>query len=238
MTTMSNDPEGWPPMWVVRDRAEGGRRLAVELAHLSDTRPVVVALPRGGVPVAAEIARAFDAPLEVLPVRKVGLPGHAELGIGAVAPGNVLILDEDAVRSFGVPEAAVQRVIEQERMELARRMQLYRGDRRLPRLDSRTVIVVDDGLATGVTARAAIAAARALGATSIVFAVPVCAPESAAELRREVDEVVCLAEPPNFRAVGLWYADFHPTTDDDVLSALQHARSVNDEANEGQEGRS
>ncbi|HEY0971665.1 MAG TPA: alpha/beta family hydrolase [Gemmatimonadales bacterium] len=207
-----------------QDRTEAGRRLAAALAHHSGDPDVrVLALPRGGVPVAYEVARALHAPLDVFIVRKLGLPGHEEFAMGAIASGGVSLVNEEVVRHFRVSDAEVERVIEDERRELERRERHYRGDRPLPELSGHVVILVDDGLATGATMRAAIAALRQELPARLVVAVPVAAADTCDELRAEVDEVVCLATPEPFRAVGLWYADFSQTTDEEVHALLDRA---------------
>jgi predicted phosphoribosyltransferase len=182
---------------------------------------VVLGLPRGGVPVAFEIAQALGAPLDVFVVRKIGMPGHAEFAIGAIASGGVQVLSEDVIRAYGVPRAAVEAVAERERAELERREREYRGGRPLLDLHGRTVILVDDGLATGSTMRAAVEAVRALGPARIVVAVPVGAPDTCAALAHIADEVVCARMPEPFAAVGLWYSDFSQTTDEEVHALLR-----------------
>jgi predicted phosphoribosyltransferase len=209
-----------------RDRADAGRVLAGNLQAYADRPDVLVlALPRGGVPVAFEVARALHAPLDLFLVRKLGLPGHEELAMGALASGGVRVLNDEVVRLLRVPPEVIDLVAAEERQELARREQAYRGDR--PPLDVRdkTVILVDDGLATGSTMRAAVAALRRLGPRQIVVAVPVAAAETCAELREEVDDMVCVRTPEPFRAVGLWYQDFSQTSDEEVRELLQRARA-------------
>lgn len=210
-----------------RDRAEAGRALAAELTRYADDPDVrVLALPRGGVPVGFEVARALRAPLDVFVVRKLGLPGHEEYAMGAIASGGIAVLSDDVVERFGVSRAAVERVIESERVELERRERRYRGDRALPEVAGRTVLLVDDGLATGSTMRAAVAALRQEQPKRLVVAVPVAAAETCDELRDEVDEVVCAAMPEPFHAVGLWYDDFSQTTDAEVHGLLERARAL------------
>jgi predicted phosphoribosyltransferase len=210
-----------------RDRAEAGRVLAVELATYAGRSDVVLlALPRGGVPVAYEVARALGAPLDVFVVRKLGVPGHEELAMGALATGGVLVLNDDVVEALRITRQEIDDVAERERAELVRREREYRGDR--PALDvrGRTAILVDDGLATGSTMRAAAVALRRLGPQRLVVAVPVGSPDTCRGLRAEVDEVVCAFSPHPFYAVGFWYADFAQTTDDEVRDFL--ARAAND----------
>jgi putative phosphoribosyl transferase len=206
-----------------RDRREAGRLLAELLEPARGQDVVVLGLPRGGVPVAAEVARALDAPLDVIVVRKVGVPFQHELAMGAVGEGGALVVNERVVRLAGVEPAELERAERRERAEVASRVQQFRGDRpRIP-LSGRTVVLVDDGIATGSTARAACAVARALGAARIVLASPVCARESARALAADADEVVCLQTPHDFRAVGQFYADFRPTEDDEVIALLERA---------------
>jgi predicted phosphoribosyltransferase len=208
-----------------RDRREAGRRLADELAAYAGRPDVLVlALPRGGVPVGYEVARALGAPLDVFLVRKLGVPGYEELAMGAVATGGVRVLNEQVVKSLRIPDHAIEAVTKRERQELARRERAYRGDRPPPDVRSRTVILVDDGLATGATMHAAIAALRQQQPARIVVAVPTASPETCDQFRAEVDDVVCVITPEPFQAVGLWYEDFSPTTDEEVRELL--AREV------------
>lgn len=205
------------------DRQEAGQVLARALEQ-ERGRPglLVLALPRGGVAVGFEVARALDAPLDVFVVRKLGLPGHEEYAIGAIASGGVRVLNSDP--GVTVSPQALARVIEREQAELARREQLYRGGQPPLELQGRTVIVVDDGLATGATMRAAAQAIRRRQPARLVVAVPVGAPETCRSLRAEADAVVCPAMPQPFRAVGLWYRDFPQSTDDEVRLLLDEAR--------------
>jgi putative phosphoribosyl transferase len=209
-----------------RDRVAAGRVLAAQLAHHAGGDAIVLALPRGGVPVAAEIARALDAPLDLMVVRKLGCPGHRELAAGAIAAGGIKILNPDVADLLDPDDLAAVEALE--RRELARRERAYRGARPAPSLAGRTVILVDDGLATGATMRAAIAAARSQGPARIVVAVPVGPRDTLATLRREADEVVCPMVPPAFYAIGLWYEDFTQVCDEDVREIL--ARSWGDAA--------
>ena len=207
-----------------RDRRDAGRQLGQFLLRYRDAAPVVLALPRGGVPVGYEVARALGAPLDVLVARKIGAPSQPELGIGAIAPGGVIVLDERTVAALGVTEAELEAIVARETAEMQRRLARYRGDRPPPELRDRTVIVVDDGLATGVTARAAIASVRLEEPRAIVLAVPVAAPESARAFGALVDDLVVVIMPHDFRAVGLWYEDFEQTSDEEVLDLLNRAR--------------
>jgi putative phosphoribosyl transferase len=206
-----------------RDRAEAGRQLAERLNEYAGHDDVIVlALPRGGVPVAYEVAKALDAPLRVFVVRKVGVPGHEELAMGALASGGVLVLDHDLVRALGLEEADVERVVNAEARELARREAAY-GALDPQELEGKTVILVDDGLATGATMRAAALAVRRLNPARVVVAVPVAAEETCDQFRDVVDDVVCDVTPKPFRAVGLWYKDFSQTSDDEVRELLARA---------------
>jgi predicted phosphoribosyltransferase len=208
-----------------RDRTDAGRRLAAELREYAhDPNAIVLALPRGGVPVGYEVATALGVPLEVFVVRKLGLPWHEELAMGALASGGVRVLDEDLIRLARVSREDVERVTGWEQAELERRERLYRGDRPFPDLHGRTVILVDDGLATGSTMRAAVTALRLEGPARIVVAVPVAAPETCAAFQHVADEIVCAETPEPFEAVGLWYDDFSQTTDDEVHELLEQAR--------------
>jgi putative phosphoribosyl transferase len=207
---------------VFRDRHDAGRQLAVALERFRADRPVVVGLPRGGVPVAAEVARALDAPLDVLIVRKVGAPSQPEFAIGAMGEG-VVKLDQALIRRLGISFDDVHAVVARERLELDRRIRVYRAVRDPVDVTGRTVIVVDDGLATGLTARAAIEVLRRRRPSRVVFAAPVCAPDSAQRLADVADEVACLRQPGDFRAVGLWYRDFSPTSDAEVVALLEEA---------------
>jgi putative phosphoribosyl transferase len=203
-----------------RDRREAGRLLAAALDGWRDQQPIVLGLPRGGVPVAAEVARALDAPLDVILVRKLGVPRHTELAMGAIGEDGVRVLNPDVIASVRASEQSIDEVEQHEREELASRAQRYRAGRERVDLTDRTVVVVDDGIATGSTARAAIAVARAHGARTVVLAVPVAPPRTCRELATVADEVVCLERPEGFMAVGQFYEDFSQTTDDEVIATL------------------
>src|SRR5438105_4060995 len=195
-----------------QDRTEAGRLLASKLRKYAGRPDVMVlALPRGGVPVAAEVARALDAPLDVFLVRKLGLPGQEELAMGAIATGGVRVLNEDVVNGLRIPASVIDGVAQREQEELTRRERLYRDDRPPPEVRGRTVILIDDGLATGATMRAAAAALRRQQPARLIVAVPVGAPTTCEEFRAEADEVVCAMTPEPFLAVGFWYDDFSET---------------------------
>lgn len=215
-------------MIALRDRRDAGRQLATRLGRLAVAAPVVVGLPRGGVPVAYEVARALGAPLDVIVVRKLGVPGQPELGMGAVGEDGVRVVTDSVVRAAGISAERIDEVARREAAEVERRAQRFRGGRPMIPLVGRTVVIVDDGLATGGTARAAVQVARAHGADRVVVAVPVAPPATARELAREADEVVTLAEPEPFLAVGAYYEDFTQTGDDEVV-ALLGAAAARDE---------
>ncbi len=210
-----------------RDRADAGRRLAAELGEYTG-RPdlVMLGLARGGVPVAFEVARALNAPLDVFLVRKLGVPGHEELALGAIASGGVRVLNDDVVRSLDLSEEAIAAVSAEQQRELERRERLYRNGGGPPRLAGATAIVIDDGLATGASMRAAALAVREQGAREVVAAVPVAAPDTCASFQDEVDRIVCMRTPENLVSVGTWYDDFAQVTDDNVRHLLQRAREL------------
>jgi predicted phosphoribosyltransferase len=206
------------------DRSEAGKRLAAQLSAYANRPDVIVlALPRGGVPVAFEVARSLKAPLDLFLVRKLGVPGHVELAMGAIASGGVRVLNQEVVQALHLPEEVIDEVTEEQQQELARRELAYRGDR--PPLDARgrIVILVDDGLATGSTMRAAVAALRQQQPDRIVVAVPVGDAETCQELRKEANEVICLHTPDPFYAVGIWYRNFGQTSDEEVRSLLKRS---------------
>jgi putative phosphoribosyl transferase len=202
------------------NRRDAGRRLAERLLPLADEDPVIIALPRGGAPVAEEVARALGAPLEVLAVRKLGAPHNPEYGIGAIAEDGTRVFDAEALAMLGIDGGMLESIVARESEELRRRVAAYRGDRAPLDLEGRTVIVVDDGVATGVTDTAALRAIRRRQPHRLILAVPVCAPDSASRLGEEADEVVCLLAPPLLYGVGQWYRDFSQVSDGEVISAL------------------
>jgi putative phosphoribosyl transferase len=207
-----------------RNRTEGGRALAEILRREPWEDPVVLALPRGGVAVAWEVARALDAPLDVIVSRKLGVPEEPEVGMGAVAEGGGLWIDREIVRAAGVDEATLAEVVARETAEVERGMRRWRGGRPLPPVAGRTVLLVDDGVARGGTARAALRSLRPLRPRRLVLAAPVIAAETAPAIVGEADEVLCVIAPSPFVAVGLWYADFGSTTDAEVAELLARAR--------------
>lgn len=206
-----------------KDRLDAGRQLASRLARYTALEPVVVGLPRGGLPVAAEVADRLGAPLDIIVVRKIGLPWQPELGIGAVAEGGIRVLNDVLVEEVGLEPIELEAATARERVELARRVHRYRGERSAVPVDGRVVIVVDDGLATGYTARAAIEAIRRGGARRVILAVPVAPEESVAAMRGGADEVVVVDTPPRFFAIGDFYEDFAQTSDEEVVSLLERA---------------
>jgi putative phosphoribosyl transferase len=205
------------------DRTDAGRRLAARLQNLHDDSVVVLGLPRGGVPVAYEVARALDAPLDVIVVRKLGVPFQPEFGMGAIGEDGVRILNREVIRLAGVSASELAEVEARERVELERRVRRYRGDRLREPLEGRTVVVVDDGIATGSTARTACRVARAHGAARVVLAVPVAPLGWEVQLGTDADAFVCLDTPELFSAVGQFYADFSQTSDEEVIACLERA---------------
>jgi putative phosphoribosyl transferase len=206
---------------IFRDRRDAGRHLGARLVAFAGEHPLVIALPRGGVPVGFEVARALGAPLEVLVVRKLGSSSNPEYGVGAIAEGGITVLDGASVRAAGMTQKQLEATAASETLELERRVERYRGGRALPELRGRTVIVVDDGIATGLSDLAAVRALRAAGVARIVVAVPVGAGDSLALIRREAEEVICLSTPAKLYGVGHWYHDFEPTSDEEVLFLLR-----------------
>lgn len=206
-----------------KNRRDAGRRLAAELIDYADRDPIVLGLPRGGVPVAFEIARRLNAPLDVVVSRKLGAPMQPELGIGAIAEGGVLIVDEYLIRELDVHREDLDRVIRSELSEMRRRLEEYRGGEGLPNVKHRTAILVDDGLATGVSMIAAVRAVRQGDPDRVVVAVPVCARETVRDVEAEADEVICTLTPEHFTAVGFWYENFDQTSDAEVIELLEES---------------
>jgi putative phosphoribosyl transferase len=209
---------------IFKNRADAGRKLAAKLTRYADREDVLVlALPRGGVPVAYEVAKELKAPLDVFLVRKLGVPGHEELAMGAIASGGVRVVNEELVNYLGIPYEVIDGIAAVEQRELERRAVAYRDDRPPPEVKDRIVILIDDGLATGSTMRAAAASLRLQKPRRIVVAVPVSSPETCDEFRSEVDEIVCAVTPQYFQGVGLWYDDFSQTSDEEVRDLLKRA---------------
>lgn len=206
------------------DRGDAGNRLGKRLGKMPVHKPLVLALPRGGVPVGYEISQKLHIPLEVLVSRKIGSPNNIEFGIGAVAENDVVIADRMTMKAMGITQGLLNQLIKAERVELLRRIKMYREGRKLPSLTGRTAILVDDGLATGVTMRAAVKAVNRLNPKEIVVAIPVCAHESAAEIEHLVTVLLCLTEPYDLRAIGNYYRHFEPIKDDEVVTLLERAR--------------
>src|SRR3989344_596007 len=208
-------------MRIFKDRTEAGKKLAEALLSYKEEQPLVLALPRGGVPVGAVVAEALGAPLDTIVARKIGAPLHPEFGVGAIAPGDVLILDEVSISAHGIQRYDLDAVIDQEQKEMERRMIKYKSGEYAKGKNADTVILVDDGLATGVTARAAIQSAKlTYKPKKIIFAAPICAQDSARDLGNAADEVVCLSSVDNLVAIGYWYEEFEQTTDREVLEYL------------------
>jgi putative phosphoribosyl transferase len=220
VTSLEDPPVFVPSAVRFQDRHDAGRQLAGLLGHLREERPLVVGIPRGGVPVAAEVASALGAPLDVTVVRKIGAPQNPEFAIGALAEGGVHVLSERVVRAVGLSDSELETLIARVDRELGERLRSYRGAREPVELTGRTVILVDDGLATGSSALAAVWSLRKRCAARVILAVPVAAPESMHALRDEADEVVCVEMPDDLWAIGFWYEDFRPTTDEEVVALL------------------
>lgn len=217
-------------MAIFTDRRDAGKKLAQRLAAYEGQPGVIVlALPRGGVPVAYEVASALKAPLDVFLVRKLGVPGHEELAMGAIASGGVLVLNETVVAALQIPQAVIDAIARQERQELERRERAYRDDRPSPQIRGQTAILVDDGLATGSSMRAAVVGLRAQEPARIVIAVPTAAPETCESLEAEADEVICATTPQPFYGVGMWYEDFSQTSDEEVRMLLRQASHQEEE---------
>lgn len=209
---------------IFENRSEAGKRLALALEEYRHEKPIVLALPRGGVPIGAEIAKALNASLSVVVVRKIGAPHNPEFGIGAVAEGNVRVLDKPSIKRLGISKEELAEETKKEKEELKRRIATYRNGRPLPQFQKRTVILVDDGLATGITAQAAIAMIKKQKPKQIIFASPVCAYDTLRELRHLVDSVICVTTPVDFAAVGQWYRSFEQVSDEEVVALLRRSK--------------
>ena len=209
-------------MTVFRDRTDAGKRLAKELMKYAGRPDVIVlALPRGGVPVGYQVARALRVPLDIFLVRKLGVPDQEELAMGAIASGGIRVLNQDIIRLLDIPEGVIEAATAREQKEIERREHAYRGDRPKPEIRGRTIIIVDDGLATGATMRAAVRALRVQSPSTIIVAVPTGAPDTCEELQKEADDAICLTKPYPFFSIGSWYDDFSQTTDEEVKSILR-----------------
>ncbi len=206
-----------------RDREDAGQQLAEKLKNYRKESPLILALPRGGVPIGYRVAQMLKAPLDVFVVRKIGAPGNPEFGVGAVAP-DVCILDEDLLRLLGLNPSDMQENILREKQELNRRLQLYRGGKDFPNISGKTVILVDDGIATGITVRAALQAIQRLRPRKLILAVPVASSQALEMLNEQVDEIICLKTPSHFYAVGTFYLNFTQVSDTEVLSCLKQAQ--------------
>jgi predicted phosphoribosyltransferase len=205
---------------IFKDRQQAGEKLAAALTKYRAKKPLILGIPRGGIIVAYEIAKALNAPLDIIVARKLASPSQPEYAIGAIAPGGIKILNSEAVQYFGLDKHDLDEIITQEKQELERRMQIYRAGKKALNVKNKTVIIVDDGLATGLTAKAAVRSVKALGAREVILAVPVAAADTAADICQEVDELICLSTPSYFGAVGQFYKNFPQTTDEEVSDIL------------------
>jgi predicted phosphoribosyltransferase len=213
------------------DRIDAGKRLAERLSEYANREDVLIlALPRGGVPVAFEVAKELNVKMDIFIVRKLGVPGNEELAMGAIASGNIRVLNEDVIRSFRIPQKAIDEATANELGELERRERIYRKNRPVPKISGSTVILIDDGLATGATMRAAVAAVKTKNPAKVIIAVPVAAPDTCSDFGSEVDEVMCVATPEPFYGVGAWYEDFSQTTDKEVCDLLDRATKIKPES--------
>lgn len=209
---------------IYEDRHDAGIKLAEKLTKYKNDKPVIMALPRGGVVIGYEVAKMLNAPLDIIVARKLGAPFQPELGIGAIAPNGIRILNNELIRLLNIPESEIENIIQSETTEMNRRIDFYRKD--LPQVDlkDKTVIVVDDGLATGVSTNAAVLAIKQMNPKKIILAVPVAPPNTASRFKKEVDEFLCLNQPPDFYAVGYYYKDFRQITDEEVIDLLQKSK--------------
>lgn len=209
---------------VFENRREAGKQLGSKLLQYRTESPYVLAMPRGGVPIGFEVAKVLHAPLDVIVVRKIGLSGDPEFGIGSIAEGGVEVLDRTTIEVLGIDEEEIKDTIRLEEEELKRIVKVYRGDRPLPKLKGMTAILVDDGMATGITAKAAVEAVRKLNPKQIILALPVCALDTVEGLKKLADEAICLVAPSEFMAVGLWYKDFSQMSDEEIVKLLEGKR--------------
>ncbi|MDQ1254148.1 MAG: Phosphoribosyl transferase [Euryarchaeota archaeon] len=213
------------------DRTDAGKILSERLSEYANREDVLIlALPRGGVPVAFEVAKELNLKMDIFIVRKLGVPGNEELAMGAIASGNIRVLNEDVIRSFRIPQKAIDEATANELEELERRERIYRKNRPVPKISGSTVILIDDGLATGATMRAAVAAVKTKNPAKVIIAVPVAAPDTCSDFGSEVDEVMCVATPEPFYGVGAWYEDFSQTTDKEVCDLLDKATKIKPES--------
>lgn len=210
-----------------KNRQDAGYQLAQKLKKYTNDKPVIIALPRGGVVLGYEVAKMLNAQLDVIVPRKIGAPFHPEFGVGAIAPKGIRILNPEYINLLRISESQIEQIIEEETIEMNRRIKLYRKD--LPPLDlhEKMVIIVDDGIATGVSTKAAVLSVKQMNPKKIILAVPVCPPDMAINFRKEVDEFLCLKEPPDFYAVGAYYNDFEQVTDEEVINLIQKAKEIN-----------
>lgn len=210
---------------IYEDRHDAGIKLAEKLTKYKNDQPVIMALPRGGVIIGYEVAKMLNAPLDIIVARKLGTPFQPELGIGAIAPNDIRILNNELIKLLNIPESEIENIIQTETTEMNRRIDFYRKD--LPQVDlkDKVVIIVDDGLATGVSTNAAVLAIRQMKPKKIILAVPVAPPNTASRFKKEIDEFLCLNQPPDFYAVGYYYNDFSQTTDEEVVDLLQKAKN-------------
>ncbi len=211
---------------VFENRQEAGKQLAVKLLQYRKENPYVLAMPRGGVPIGYEVAEVLQAPLDVVVVRKIGLSGNKEFGIGAIAEGGIKVMDEITTEVLGIDADEIEDTIDLEEDELKRRVKIYRDGKPLPDLTGKTAVLVDDGMATGITAKAAIEAVKKLNPKKIILAMPVCALDTFESLQKKVAEVICLSTPAEFSAVGLWYKNFTQVSDEEVADLLKRASST------------
>lgn len=207
-----------------KDRYDAGQQLAKELLQYKDEKPVIIAIPRGGVVLGYEIAKALNAPLDIIVARKIGAPFQPELGIGAIAPKGVRILNSGLIKTLGISELQIEQIIEDETIEMNRRIDLYRGKLAPLELSEKTVIIVDDGIATGISDKASIISIKHFYPKKIILAVPVCPPNTVEKFRKEVDGFICLAQPPDFYAVGAYYENFEQVSDEEVINLLHESR--------------